>query len=364
MSDFETYLLSVIRGRKGALPSLMRGVLEILACVHLIGLEFYLWLYKVRILKQKRLPCLVVCVGNITTGGTGKTPLTQTLCHNLKARDQRIVILSRGYGGANEHGCAVVSDGERVLLTAQEAGDEAFLLATSLPGIPVVVGKDRRKTGALACERFQPDIIVLDDGMQRWQLHKDVILCLLNACEPFDNGWVFPRGLLREPKSHLRRAQVIILTNAKRAGEATVEALRAEVKHLAPLANIIATDLVPVAVRTLEGKEVFPPDWLRGKRVVTIAALGNPASFEGLVESLGGILVGTHRYRDHAALSQTELERVLQEARSVQADLVLTTEKDAVKLPFAQSTLRIYTLQVRMALEEPTLYDWIIKALY
>ena len=101
---------------------------------------------------------------------------------------------------------------------AKEAGDEAHLLAKTLPGIPVVVGKDRRVTGKLAVEQFAPDVVVLDDGMQFWQLHRDLDIVLLNACEPFDNGWTFPRGLLREPPSHLKRARIIVLTNARSAG--------------------------------------------------------------------------------------------------------------------------------------------------
>lgn len=347
----EDYLLSVIRGRRGVKASLLRGVLSGLSLLHHVGLECYLGLYKIGFLKQKRLPCVVICVGNLTTGGTGKTPTVQRLCRALLAAKRRVVILSRGYGGANEYGCAVVSDGTQILLEAKEAGDEAFLLAKTLPGVPVVVGKDRRVTGALACERFQPDVIVMDDGMQFWWLYKDYHICLLNACAPFDNGYLFPRGLLREPKSHLRRAQIIVLTNTRRAAESTVASLLTEIKSIAPHATLLTTDLIPIALQAWEGGERQELEWLRGKRVVTIAALGNPASFEEMVAQFGANIVKTNRYRDHFALDLPELGRVADEAQQLKADLILTTEKDAVKFPVFHSPIPIYTLQVEMDLD-------------
>ena len=222
MSGLEAYLLSVARGRRGVVPTLLRGTMTALAPVYVAGLKTYLLPYNLGIRKRKQLPCPVICVGNITTGGTGKTPMTQTLCNLLQASGKRIVILSRGYGGSNEYKCAVVSDGQKVRLSAREAGDEAYLLAKTLPDIPVIVGKDRRQTGMLAWNEFHPDVIVLDDGLQFWQLHRDLNIVLLNAADPFDNGYTFPRGLLREPPSHLRRAGIIVLTNARRVSTAAV----------------------------------------------------------------------------------------------------------------------------------------------
>src|SRR5689334_11336801 len=136
----EAYLLSVARGRRGLVPSLLRAGLTALAPVYCAGLKTYLLPYDLGLRKRKRLPCPVICVGNLTTGGTGKTPMTQTVCRLLQAQGLHVAILSRGYGGQHEYGCAIVSDGQAVRLNAREAGDEAALLAETLPGVPVVVG--------------------------------------------------------------------------------------------------------------------------------------------------------------------------------------------------------------------------------
>ena len=347
----EAYLLSVARGRIGIVPSLLRGVLNGLAWVYCAGLEVYLLPYHLGIRKRTRLPCPVICVGNLTTGGTGKTPMTQTLCHLLQAQGKKVVILSRGYGGQHEYGCAIVSDGQRVLLKSQESGDEAYLLAKTLPGVPVVVGKDRRVTGSLAYTEFQPDVIVLDDGMQFWQLHRDLDIVLLNACEPFDNGWTFPRGLLREPPSHLKRAGIVVLTNAQKAGSQQVEALRARVQQLAPGRPTFTANLTPTGLQSLVGNTETPLTWLEGRRVTALSAIGNPSAFESMIGEQGGILAGRFRFRDHQSITLAELERLIAESCDVRAEAILTTAKDAVKMPPLNSKLPILTLQVTMQID-------------
>ena len=357
-SRIERYLLAVSQGLPGPLPMLLRGVSAALAPLYCGGLELYLLPYHLGLRKRRRLPCPVLCVGNLTTGGTGKTPMTQTLCRLLRAEGKRVVVLSRGYGGANEYDCAVVSDGERVLLNAHDAGDEAFLLASTLPGVPVVVGKDRRVTGALAWERFQPDVIVLDDGMQFWQLHRDLDIVLLNACAPFDNGWTFPRGLLREPPSHLRRAGIIVLTNAQRAGNAQVAEVQRQAAKLAPGCPVFTADLVPTGLRELTGKMNCPPAWMQGRKIAALSALGNPASFEAMLETLGASLTDCYRFRDHQTISTEALTRVCREAQAAGAEAILTTEKDAVKLNPDAATLPLFALQVDMQIAgEAELWD-------
>jgi tetraacyldisaccharide 4'-kinase len=350
-TGIEGYLLAVARGRPGLMPMLLRGLLSALAPVYCAGLELYLLPYNVGIRKRRRLPCPVLCIGNLTTGGTGKTPMTQAVCRLLQTHGKQVVVLSRGYGGQNEYGCAVVSDGERLLLTAPESGDEASLLAASLPGVPVVVGKDRRVTGALAWEQFRPDVIVLDDGMQFWQLHRDLDIVLLNACEPFDNGWTFPRGLLREPPSHLRRAGIVVLTNAQRAGGAQIAAVRKRVEKLAPGRPILTADLSPTGLRGLTGKMNCPLSWLQGRKVAALSALGNPAAFETMLEALGADLVARHRFRDHKKITDDELAQVCAASKAAGAEVVVTTEKDAVKLNAETTALPLFALQVEMHVE-------------
>ena len=351
MSVIEDYLLSVARGRKGIVPALLRTGLAALAPVYCAGLEAYLLPYNLGIRKRAHLPVPVLCVGNLTTGGTGKTPMTQTLCRLLTAQGKRVCVLSRGYGGAHEYDCAVVSDGNRVLLPAKEAGDEAHLLAKTLPGIPVIVGKDRRVTGKLAVEQFSPDVVVLDDGMQFWQLHRDLDIVLLNACEPFDNGWTFPRGLLREPPSHLKRAGIIVLTNTRSAGAAQIEKVKSQVERIAPGKPIFTADLAPNGIRAIAGKAEFPNEWLNGQRIAAMSAVGNPSSFESMLGELGGALAARFRFRDHQAITLPDLERVFRESCAAGASAVLTTEKDAVKMPPLKSPLPLLALRVVMQIE-------------
>jgi tetraacyldisaccharide 4'-kinase len=347
-SGIESYLLAVARGRPGPVPMLLRGLLAALAPVYCAGLELYLLPYHLGIRKRSRLPCPVLCIGNLTTGGTGKTPMTQMLCRLLQTMGKRVVVLSRGYGGQNEYGCAIASNGERLLLTAPESGDEAYLLACTLPGIPVVVGKDRRVTGALAWERFRPDVIVLDDGMQFWQLHRDLDIVLLNACEPFDNGWTFPRGLLREPPSHLRRAGIVVLTNAQRAGDVQIATVQRRVAKLAPACPIFTADLAATGLRDLAGKMKCPLSWLEGRKIAALSALGNPTAFEAMLETLGADVIGRFRFRDHKRITEDEMANVGREARVSGVEAVITTEKDAVKLTANQAALPLLALQVEM----------------
>ena len=346
------YVVSVIRGRPGLFPGIIRAVLSLLALLYAAGLEFYLFLYRIGVRRAAHLPCAVVCVGNLTTGGTGKTPTTQMLCRLLMAEGKRVAVIIRGYGGEYEHRCALVSDGERVLLTAKQAGDEAYLLARTLPGVPIAVGRDRIRTGRLVYEECRPDIVVMDDGMQHWRLHRDMDIVLLNACEPFDNGWTFPRGMLREPKHHLRRAGLILLTNARRAGDENLERLRREISRLAPDKPIFAGDLSPIALLDQNGREAQELDWLDGRRVSAMSALGNPASFESMLGELGAILAAKYRFLDHHEITRQEFEQVFRKSELARAEAVITTEKDAVKMPAVDGMLALLVLRAAMLVSD------------
>ena len=190
--------------------------------------------------------------------------------------------------------------------------------------------------------------------MQFWQLHRDLDIVLLNACEPFDNGWTFPRGLLREPPSHLKRAKIVVLTNARRAGADQVAKVRAEAQRFAPEARVFAADLAPSGLRVVTDVEneqasaltdlssdsyeaqdedaIHPNSWLAGRRVASLCALGNPALFERLLRDLKAELVATFRFRDHQAITPNELAQVFADACAAGAEAVVTTRKDAVKM--------------------------------
>jgi tetraacyldisaccharide 4'-kinase len=371
------YLLSVITGeRRGPDATLLRGALGGLAYLYAGGLKLFLLPYRLGLRKQARLPCPVISVGNLTVGGTGKTPMTQRICEFLSERGLKVCVLSRGYRGAHERGAAVVSTPQRVELDAQAAGDEACMLAKMLPGVPVVVGRDRRRSGALAWERFHPDVIVLDDGMQFYQLYRDLDIALVDALRPFDNGWTFPRGLLREPPSHLRRAGCVVITNADTMGDGVVGSLgrwvvkgpitrlRARLARLAPRAPIFTAAYAVETLRALDRSEDRPPAWLSGRRVASFCALGNPQGFEELLQRAGAQLTRCVRFPDHHEPTMGELNEMIEQAQRTGAEVIIVTEKDAVKLPPLGRPLPFYALVARLRLDdEAAFFARILKAL-
>lgn len=349
----EERLLAVIRGeRKSPGAAAARAALAVLACVYTGGLKAYLLPYILGLRRRHRLPCPVVSVGNLTVGGTGKTSLTLWLAERLRDEGRRLCILNRGYRGASEHGAAIVSDGQRVRMEARAAGDEAWMLARLLPGVPVVAGKDRRRTGRLACQEFRLDLILLDDGMQYYQLHRDLDIALVNAARPFDNGWTFPRGLLREPPSHLRRAGCVVVTGVDRVPPRDLEALEARLRRLAPRAELHRARRMPRCLRPLAGGAEHPLDWAAGRRVATFCALGDPESFEQQAAGLGAALVHCARLRDHAEPTMAELTSILSAAQEAGAEAMIISEKDAVKLPPLSRPLPLLVLAAPLRVDD------------
>lgn len=347
------YLVSVIRGERGGpVAGLLRTILATLSYVYAAGLWLFFLPYRLGIRRRTRLDCPVISIGNLTVGGTGKTPMTQLVCEFLAARGMKPCVLSRGYRGENELGVAIVSTGLNVELDARAAGDEAHLLAKMLPGVPVVVGKDRRKSGALAIERFHPDALVLDDGMQYYWLHRDLEIVLLDALRPFDNGYAFPRGMLREPPSHLRRANVVVITNTDKATADQVESTRRRASELAPRVPVYTARYTPVSLRALDRSGEQRPEWLNGRRVASFCALGNPAAFEEQLRLAGAEVVHAVRMDDHHVPTMGDLDALIAEACAMGAEAVVVSEKDAVKLPPLGRPLSFYALVVRQQIED------------
>ncbi len=284
--------------------------------------------YNNGLLRSGRLACRVVCVGNLSVGGTGKTPTVLALAAAAAAAGVRVAILLRGYGRRGR-GVRVVSDGRHVLLGWREAGDEAVLLAQRLDGVPVVVGEDRVAAGSLIVERFHPQVILLDDGFQHRRLHRDADLVLLDSTDPFGGG-LLPRGRLREPIAELRRADAILLTRADQGDDP--EAIRRRLVAVAPGCPVGRAVLRPVCLRGLTEKRDRPPDELQGKRVLAVSGIGNPASFHRTVQEVGAVLVGSLIYSDHHAFTEEDRRRMGDAARRHNADWIVTTDKDAVRL--------------------------------
>ncbi len=290
-------------------------------------------LYARGLLIQHSLPCRVISVGNLTVGGTGKTPVVIALMNALASGGHRVGVISRGYGRRSSADVLEVSDGHAIRGDPAETGDEPFLIAQRCPGMPVAVGADRYRVGRHMLDRFGIKTLVLDDGLQHLALHRDVDILVLDAIAPFGNGYLLPRGRLREPLSALGRASAVLVTRARQAG--ALDSLKAEIRAVAPSIPIWVTDFVPSALVRVgsEGpSEALGPARLKGERVLAVSGIGNPDSFRWLLVAAGATVADHCVFPDHHAYSREDLQRVKQAAERVGADRIVTTEKDAVKL--------------------------------
>ncbi|MCE5198717.1 MAG: tetraacyldisaccharide 4'-kinase [Armatimonadota bacterium] len=346
------YIERVVLGEDRGLCSwLIRLVLWPLSVLYRVGLAAYLAAYRLGLRKRHVLSVPVISVGNLTFGGTGKTPAVLSICRMLTQREKRVVVLSRGHGGSAK-GSLIVSDGTSILCDAAESGDEPMLLACSLLGVPVIVGKDRRVTGELACERFSPDIILLDDGLQYWQLNRDLDILVLDAKKPFGSGFVMPMGDLREPLSGLSRAGVVLATNSSEMDESAFADLGASIQKFAPNTHIYRCTHTPSTLIRVRDGEPLTLDWLRSAEVVAFCGIGHPESFTRTLESLGAVVVKRLDFPDHHPFSDQDIEMIETERKANSARAVVTTEKDIARLSGKAAINDLYTLGITLEIED------------
>ncbi|MEZ4524822.1 MAG: tetraacyldisaccharide 4'-kinase [Desulfobacterales bacterium] len=294
------------------------------------------WMYRKNILESRSLPCFVISIGNITAGGTGKSPMTVYLAKMLRDRGFRVVILSRGYGGSHMKKGGIVSNGQSVLMSADEAGDEPYMMARSLRDVPVLVGRNRCKNGMLAIRLFDPDVILLDDGYQHLQLKRDLDLLLLDCENPLGNGHVLPRGMLREPLSALSRAQGIVLT---RCETTPVKALPNPVRsipvfrsrHIPYLCHI--TDEQGQTILHPNGQKKWDISVLKDRRVFLFSGIARNDLFFRTVEAFGCTVAGSKEFPDHYFYCAADMQEIVGLAKKRKAELIVTTEKDFVRVP-------------------------------
>ncbi len=348
---FELYTVDVVLGRRADTGATIYGVLlQMLSWLWNIGAQAKVWLYRHRILlRDHPLGCLVVVVGNLTAGGTGKTPVVEKFARALRDRGRKVAILSRGYKSkappfwqkwwfslshTAEPPPRIVSDGQSVLLDSETAGDEPYMLARNLPGVVVLVDKNRVKAGAYAIKKFGCDTLVLDDGFQYLRLKGRLNLLLVDKTNPFGNGHLLPRGILREPIKHLKRASYVFITKSNGQRDPELEAMIA--KHN-PSADIIECAHRPQFLQRFD----LPPDnpasreplsWLKGKRVFAFSGIATPESFEKFLRDLGALLVGRERFMDHHRYDEEDLADLFALAQKERAECLITTEKDAVRI--------------------------------
>ena len=284
-------------------------------------------------LKRRSLPRPVISVGNLTLGGTGKTPFVESLAHLLSEEGYIVCILSRGYASARRQGPLLVSDLCRLRAGATMAGDEPYWLARRLPGVPVVVGANRFEAGLFALERLPVHVFLLDDGFQHRSLHRDLDVVLVDATDPWGGGHALPAGTLREPKSALRRAHAIGLTRLHQCDGAAARAVQAEVQQMAPGVPLFGTRARTTGLRCIGQRGLLGVDAVAGRNVLAFAGIGKPAAFFTDLEMLGAKIVARRPFPDHHAFTRADLQGLIDAAIAAGATALVTTEKDAMRLP-------------------------------
>ena len=344
----ETYVTDLIEERRHTPRDIVaQSLLFILSRIYRDLVRLRTTLYKERIFRDQTLGCLAVSIGNITCGGTGKTPVVEVFSRTLERNGRKVAILSRGYRNkgkplwdklidffskrSEDIPPRVVSDGKHLLLDSEMAGDEPYMLATNLKNVIVLVDKNRVKSGRYAISKFNVDTLVLDDGFQYLPLKPRLNILLIDSTNPFDNHHMLPRGLLREPIKNIQRADFIFLT--KSSGGKHLRHLKRFIKKHNPKAEIIECTHKPQFLQNIYTKERLDLDYINGKKIASISGIAAPESFERFLCGFGGELVYLERYADHHRFTQQEIIDFINASIEQSAELIITTEKDAVRFP-------------------------------
>lgn len=314
--------------RNGPVWAPFKAALYAASLVYGLAIAVRSLLYAIRIFRVERAPLKVVSVGNMTLGGTGKTPFTIMLSKIIREELKReACVLIRGYGW-----------------------DEQAMLKKSLPDTPILVGEDRARSADRAVKLYGSSVAVLDDGFQHWELARDLDIVLVDAGEPFGNGSLVPRGVLREPKSALRRADLVVLTKVDKK---TVDlgAVRREVAAVNSAAGFLEASHVPKRFYEPRARRDLPLAAVRGRRVLCVSGIGDPPYFEETVKGLGAVVAGHLAYQDHHDYREKDRAAIAARAAAVSAEMIVTTEKDAVKfarMSFSFGALQTLTLVIEL----------------
>jgi tetraacyldisaccharide 4'-kinase len=357
--SLQIFLYKLVHGEQaGFLASFLLGLLRLFSFVYGLGVIVMSNLYRAGILKQYKLPCKVISLGNITVGGTGKTPTALRMASMIRDEGYRVVILNRGYRAAWKGEVGLVSDGGKIYMSATEAGDEAYLLAKSLPGVPVVIGRNRTVTGEYAVKQLRAEVIILDDGYQHWQLARDLDILLIDTLNVFGNNYLLPRGTLREPLKNLNRANVFLLTKTDQSTDSTRDSIRdilARYNENAIIVESIHSPRCFVEIADFyKGRRVsdIGLETVQCKNVLAFSAIGNPFSFEQTITDIGVEKVCGIRFLDHHTYTMAEMQDIMQKAVDEGACALITTDKDAVKIPaefiHSDRPLPLYVLMIEV----------------
>lgn len=371
----ESYVLSVIDGtRRSKLSRLLRIFLWLLSNIYAGVIQIRIWLYFHGIIRPHTLGCQVISVGNLTVGGTGKTPIVEVFARALQNQGRKIAILSRGYRSAKpplreriaqrfskreKNPPRVVSDGQSLLLDSTTGGDEPYMLASNLPRVSVLVDKDRVNSGSYAIRHLNCDTLILDDGFQYLSLHHRLDIVLVDSKNPFGYNHILPRGLLREPMRNIKRAGFIFIT---KCGPNGAPDLKKQLRKLNPTAEICECQHSSKYLQDVYTGEQCELKKLQDMKVAAISGIAAPTGFESALSNLGANIIYRERHADHHRYSQQEIINMINSSVARGVDAILTTEKDAVRFPLIERRdLPIYYLRVEIEMlsGKNAFRDWI-----
>ncbi len=362
LENFEQFAIDVILERRhGFRETVLRWVLRAFSFFYRGAVQLRLFLYRHRIFRERTLGCLVISIGNLTVGGTGKTPIVEKIARALQTGGRRVAILSRGYKSVPRPVVRkfwqrfrrqkpgpprVVSDGKSLLLDSLTAGDEPYMLANNLKDVIVLVDKDRVKSGLFAIGQMKADTLLLDDGLQYLHLKHRLDIVLVDRQAPFGNEYLLPRGTLREPPGNLKRASYVFIT--KSTGESN-QALVDRIRRYNRTAEIIECSHKPLHLQNVFTGEQLPLDHLRDTYIGALSGIAAPESFEEGLRKLGARIELAKRYLDHHRYTEGELQSFINRCIRRDLEMIVTTEKDAVRFPrLTKPEVPIFFLRVEI----------------
>jgi tetraacyldisaccharide 4'-kinase len=365
LEAFEEFAIDVILERRyGKRALALRWFLYGLSWLFCTGVQTRLWLFRHRFLRSHHPACFVISIGNLTVGGTGKTPVVEKFARTLQDHGRRVAVLSRGYKskkppffrrlqrkwlGLERRKPRIVHDGRRLLLDSRFAGDEPFMLARSLGNVIVLVDKDRVRAAMHAIREMKCDTLILDDGMQYLHLKHRLEICLIDAQVPFGNEYLLPRGTLREPPANLRRASYIFITKTPPSGNAE---LIARIRQYNRTAEIVECRHQPLHLQNLhDPADRRPLEYLRGKYIAALSGIARPESFEQSLVALGASLEITKSFADHHRFTDRELQEFAARCSRRDLEFIVTTEKDSVRFPARLTGLETPVYYLRVEIE-------------
>jgi tetraacyldisaccharide 4'-kinase len=323
--------------------------LGLLSAIYSLIISGRRFIYSAGLKKTRTLPKKVISIGNLTLGGTGKTPAVISLAREAKKRGFKPCILTRGYKGKAK-GTVFVSTGKGTVLSVYDAGDEPVLMARKLEGMPIVMGKCRYCAGLFALDNSasEPiDLFILDDGFQHWGVHRDVDVIFIDATNPFGNGKLFPEGILREPVKAAGRAHVIVVTKSDAVSQEQLSAITGELKQSNAGAPVYTSAFSPVSLVNVSG-EIKNIESFRNSEIYVFAGIANPSYFKAMLASRGAKVVKFKEFRDHYIYKQKDIDIIVKEASGL---TIITTEKDMVKLSNLKLPGNVFALGIEFSID-------------